>query len=211
VAGGSSLVEPWYDSSLVVAAGFPAVGTQRPGQPLRATGSMLAVCATVAPCRPRGKRGPETAPPPPRRSGCRLASNHVALRGDARSPSALRSRRPRVLTRALTASRCWRARSVRVGGRWGVSNRCGGGRSWPGRPPRTKFFAVGDAHEVAVPRGLKGQASKPNFEAGWEGVRAAHGRPLAAVLGANHHREGWWELIFSARPPTWRANCRCGM
>jgi hypothetical protein len=47
-----------------------------------------------------------------------------------------------------------------------------------------KFVAVGDAHEVAVPRGLKIQAPEPNFESGWEGVRAAHGVPLAPVLGA---------------------------
>jgi hypothetical protein len=57
--------------------------------------------------------------------------------------------------------------------------------------PRAKFFAVGDTHEVAVPRGLKVQAPEPDFESGWEGVRAFHGIPLAAVLGANHHREGW--------------------
>jgi hypothetical protein len=64
-----------------------------------------------------------------------------------------------------------------------------------------KLVAVGDAHEVAVPRALKVQAPEPNFESGWEGVRAAHGVPLAPVLGANHHRDGWWELIFSARVP----------
>jgi hypothetical protein len=29
--------------------------------------------------------------------------------------------------------------------------------------------AVGDAHEVAVPRGLKVQAPELNFEPGWEG------------------------------------------
>jgi hypothetical protein len=74
-----------------------------------------------------------------------------------------------------------------------------------------KFVTVGDAHEVAVPRDLEVQAPEPDFEPGREGVRAAHGIPLALVLGANHHREGWWELIFSARTPTWRANCRCGM
>jgi hypothetical protein len=34
---------------------------------------------------------------------------------------------------------------------------------------------------------LKVQAPEP----GWEGVQAAHGIPLAAVLDANHHREGW--------------------
>jgi hypothetical protein len=56
---------------------------------------------------------------------------------------------------------------------------------------RTEFIAVGDAHEVAVPRGLKVQAPEPDFKSGWEGIRAAHGIPLAAVLNANHHREGW--------------------
>jgi hypothetical protein len=109
-------------------------------------------------------------PHAPPRSGCRLASDRVALQGDACSPSAIRSRLPRALTGALTASRCWRARSVRVGGRRGVSNGCGRGRSWPGRPPRTEFVAVGDAHEVAVPRGLKVQAPEPDFEPGEEGV-----------------------------------------
>jgi hypothetical protein len=63
------------------------------------------------------------------------------------------------------------------------------------------LFAVGDAHEVVVPRVLKVQAPELNFESGWEGVRAAHGVPLAPVLGATHHRDGWWELIFSARFP----------
>jgi hypothetical protein len=64
VAGGSSLVEPWYDSSSVVAAGFPAARTRQPGRLSRATASMLAACATAAPRKPRGDRGPETAPPP---------------------------------------------------------------------------------------------------------------------------------------------------
>jgi hypothetical protein len=127
------------------------------------------------------------------------------------SPSALRLRLPRALNRASTASRCWRARSVCLGGRRGVSSGCGEDRSWPGLPPCAKFVAVSDVHEIAVPRGLKVQALEPDFEPGWEGVRSAHGIPLAAVLSANHHREGWWELIFSACPPTWRANCRCGM
>jgi hypothetical protein len=109
------------------------------------------------------------------------------------------------------ASRCWRARSVHLGGRRGASSGCDRDRVWPGRPPCTEFVAVGDAHEVVVPCGLKVQAPEPDFEPGWEGVQAAHGIPLVAVLGANHHREGWWVLIFSANPPTWRANCRCGM
>jgi hypothetical protein len=53
-----------------------------------------------------------------------------------------------------------------------------------------KLIAVGDAHEVVVPRGLKVQAPEPDFESGWEGVRAAHGVPLAPVLGADHHQDG---------------------
>jgi hypothetical protein len=32
---------------------------------------------------------------------------------------------------------------------------------------------VGDAHEVAVPRVLKVQTPEPDFEPGWDGVRAA--------------------------------------
>jgi hypothetical protein len=35
--------------------------------------------------------------------------------------------------------------------------------------------AVGDAHEVAVPRGLEVQTFELDFESGREGVRAAHG------------------------------------
>jgi hypothetical protein len=58
-------------------------------------------------------------------------------------------------------------------------------------PPRTEFVTVGEVHEVAVPRGLEVQAPEPDFESGWEGLRAAHGIPLAAVLGAYHHLEGW--------------------
>jgi hypothetical protein len=66
-----------------------------------------------------------------------------------------------------------------LGRRQGVGTRLDGDRSWPGRPPRVKLVAVGDAHEVAVPRGLKVQASESDFESGWEGVRATHGVPLA--------------------------------
>jgi hypothetical protein len=72
-----------------------------------------------------------------------------------------------------------------------VSSGRDGGRVGPGLTPPAEFIAVGDAHEVTVPRGLKVQAPEPDFEPDWEGVRAAHGIPLAAVLGANHHREGW--------------------
>jgi hypothetical protein len=63
-----------------------------------------------------------------------------------------------------------------------------------------ELVAVGDAHEVVVPRSLKVQDPEPDFESGWEGVRAAHGVPLGPVLGADHHRDGWWELIFSVVP-----------
>jgi hypothetical protein len=45
-----------------------------------------------------------------------------------------------------------------------VSSGCDGGRVSPGLPPRAEFIAVGDAHEVVVPRGLKVQAPKPDFE-----------------------------------------------
>jgi hypothetical protein len=33
-----------------------------------------------------------------------------------------------------------------------------------------ELVAVGDTHEVVVPRGLKVQALEPDFESGWEGV-----------------------------------------
>jgi hypothetical protein len=36
-----------------------------------------------------------------------------------------------------------------------------------------ELITVGDAHEVAVPRGLEVQAPKPDFESSREGVRAA--------------------------------------
>jgi hypothetical protein len=98
------------------------------------------------------------------------------------------------------ASRCWGVRSVRLDGHRGVSTGRDGDRSWSGRPPRVKLIAVGDAHEVVIPRGLKVQAPEPDFLSGRERVRGAHGIPLAPVLGANHHRDGPWRLIFSARP-----------
>jgi hypothetical protein len=98
------------------------------------------------------------------------------------------------------------ARGVHLGERRGVSSGRDGNRSEPGGPPRVKLVTVDDADEVAVPCGLKVQAPEPDFESGWEGVRATHGVPLAPVLGANHHRDGRWDLIFSARLPTWRAN-----
>jgi hypothetical protein len=72
-----------------------------------------------------------------------------------------------------------------------------------------ELLAVGEAHEVAVPRGLKVQAPEPDFESSWERVRAAHAVPLGPGLGANHHRDYWWGVDLSARSPTWRANYRC--
>jgi hypothetical protein len=36
-----------------------------------------------------------------------------------------------------------------------------------------ELVTVGDVHEVVVPRSLKVQAPEPDFESGWEGVRAA--------------------------------------
>jgi hypothetical protein len=60
---------------------------------------------------------------------------------------------------------------------------------------------VGDAHEVAIPRGLKVQAPEPDFESSWEGVRAAHGVPMGPVLGANHHRDGWWKANLQRAVP----------
>jgi hypothetical protein len=54
--------------------------------------------------------------------------------------------------------------------------------------PRAELLTVSEAHEVAVSCGQV-QAPEPDFESGGEGVRAAHGVTLTAVLGANHHRE----------------------
>jgi hypothetical protein len=60
---------------------------------------------------------------------------------------------------------------------------------------------VGDAHEVAVPRGSEVQTPEPDFESGREGVRAAHGVPLAPVLGADHHRDGYREVDLQRKAP----------
>jgi hypothetical protein len=100
--------------------------------------------------------------------------------------------RPR-LTRALAgaAAAPWRrwTRSVHADGCWCRGNARSGNRDGPSLVPRAEFLTVGEAHQVAVPRGLKVQAPEPDFESGGEGVRAAHGVTLTAVLGANHHRE----------------------
>jgi hypothetical protein len=63
-----------------------------------------------------------------------------------------------------------------------------------------KLVAVGDMHELTVPRGLKVQAPEPDFEPDWEGVRASHGVPMGHVLGADHHRDCWWEADLNAGP-----------
>jgi hypothetical protein len=80
------------------------------------------------------------------------------------------------------------ARNVRASGRWRRGDACSGDRGGPGLAPRTKFLTVGEAHQVAVPRGLEVQVPEPDFEPSGEGFRAAHGVARAAVLGANHHR-----------------------
>jgi hypothetical protein len=60
---------------------------------------------------------------------------------------------------------------------------------------------VGDAHQVAVPRGLEVQTPKPDLESGREGVRAAHGVSLHTVLSADHHRGGCWETDLECEAP----------
>jgi hypothetical protein len=99
----------------------------------------------------------------------------------------------RALARTPPASGRGSAHSIHLSGCRGVSSRHGGNRAWPSRPPRVKLVTVGDKHEVAVPCGLKVQAPGPDFESGWEGVRASHGVPLGHVLGADHHQDGWWK------------------
>jgi hypothetical protein len=81
--------------------------------------------------------------------------------------------RPR-LSRALAGARAapWRrwTRSVRAGGCWCHGDTCGGDRGGPGLAPRAEFLMVSEAHQVAVPCGLKVQAPEPDFEPGQEGV-----------------------------------------
>jgi hypothetical protein len=59
-----------------------------------------------------------------------------------------------------------------------------------------ELSAVGDVHEVVVPRGLEVQTPEPDFESGREGVSAAHGVPLVPVLGVDHHCDGCREVDF---------------
>jgi hypothetical protein len=121
-----------------------------------------ATYAAVAPRRPMCKRGPETKRSP---VGAAAISPVVALRCEAtrtarrRSVRACRERWPE----------CWRrrrARSVRLSGRRGACSGRDRSRVGPSLTPRTEVVAVGDAHEVAVPRGLKIQAPEPDFEPG---------------------------------------------
>jgi hypothetical protein len=95
------------------------------------------------------------------------------------------------LMRALAgaAAAAWRrwTRSIRAGGCWCRGDKCSGDRGGSSLAPRAEFLTVGEAHQVAIPRGLKVQAPEPDFESGGDGVRAAHGVTLTAVLGANRH------------------------
>jgi hypothetical protein len=59
---------------------------------------------------------------------------------------------------------------VRVGGSLRHGDECSGDRGGPGLAPHTEFLTVGEAHEVAVPRGLKIQTLEPDFEPGGKGV-----------------------------------------
>jgi hypothetical protein len=81
----------------------------------------------------------------------------------------------------------WRRRTRNVC----AGDACGGDWGDPDLTLRMEFLTVGEAHQVAVPCGLKIQAPELDFESGREGVRAAHGVTLTTVLGANHHRENW--------------------
>jgi hypothetical protein len=60
-------------------------------------------------------------------------------------------------------------RSVRAGGCWRRDGVCGGDPGGPILAPRAELLTVSDAHQVAVPRGLKVQALEPDFEPGGEG------------------------------------------
>jgi hypothetical protein len=196
----------------VEALGFLTAEAWQIGRAPRAAASVLeeATYVVVAPRRPMGNRGSETERSP---VGAAAVSPVVASRSKATRAACRRSvhayherwleRRWRHGAEGPAAS-TWTDARARAAGAAGV-------RVAPGLPPRTKFVVVGEAHEVAIPRGLKVQAPEPDFEPGSEGVRVAHGIPLVAVLGVNHHREGWCELIFSATPlpgaPTVDAEC----
>jgi hypothetical protein len=74
-------------------------------------------------------------------------------------------------------------------------------QAWREPVPVRSTATDGDAHEVAVPHGLEVQTPKPDFESDREGVRAAHGVPLAPILGADHHRDGCREADLQRKAP----------
>jgi hypothetical protein len=105
--------------------------------------------------------------------GCR-GGRRAALRDGALGLPSLGPCLARTLTRAAVVSWSRRARSVCSGGCLRRGGARSGGRSGPGLAPRAELLTVGEAHEVAVPRGLKVHAPEPDFEPGGEGIRAAH-------------------------------------
>jgi hypothetical protein len=72
--------------------------------------------------------------------------------------SALRSRLMRTLAGATAVPWRRRTRSVRAGGCQCRGDACGGDRGGPGLASHAEFLTVSEAHQVAVPRGLKVQA-----------------------------------------------------
>jgi hypothetical protein len=92
VAGGSSSVEPWDDSSPVEALGSLATRIWRPGGTLRIAALVLAEAtyAVVAPRRLIGKRGPETERSP---AGAAVVSPVSASRCEATRAACRRSDR----------------------------------------------------------------------------------------------------------------------
>jgi hypothetical protein len=92
VAGGSSLAEPWDDSSSAETLGSLAAGIWRPKRTLRVAALVLAEAtyAVVAPRRPMGKRGPETVRSP---AGAAVVSPVSASRCEATRAACRRSDR----------------------------------------------------------------------------------------------------------------------
>jgi hypothetical protein len=106
------------------------------------------------------------------------------------------------------ASRCGRDRSARQRKYRGVSDGRSGDRPRPNRSPRVELGAVGDAHQVAVPRGLEVQTPKPDLESGQEGseLPMEYLCPLYLVRITIVVAVG--KQFLSARPPTLHDNCR---
>jgi hypothetical protein len=71
-----------------------------------------------------------------------------------------------------------------------------------------ELSAIGDAHEVAVPRGLEVHTPEPDLESGRKGseLPMEYLSPLYSVRITITTVVG--KQIFNASPPTWRANCR---